>query len=226
MHRSSRYSFERRLVSLKRRLMREATLAVDMLERSLQALREGDQELAREIRRTDDRLDLEEIEIEHEAYRILMLEQPVASDFRILAFVLRANGAIERVGDHATSVAKIVKKLEAHGPVDLPTPLGEMVERVPLMCHALIRSVLEEDVDAARQVMKDDDIIDDLDDQLFDEIARQIERDPAQAVRGLLLHRVSRELERTGDLMADIAEDLIYMITGEIVRHEKRRKTA
>jgi phosphate transport system protein len=98
-----------------------------------------------------------------------------------------------------------------------------MGQRVPAMCQALLRAMLDEDAAGAARVVEEDDIIDALDKQLFREVEEMMRRDPASAHNGLLLYRLGRELERVGDLMKNIAEDLIYLTTGTIVRHEAKR---
>lgn len=205
--------------------MREAAVAVAMLEASLHALWKLDVDAAKRVRRSDDRVDQEEVQIELQAYQLMTLEQPVARDFRILAFILKANSDIERVADHATSVAKLIPRFQKPiGAVRWPTALVELGERVPMCCHQLMRAVLEEDAGAARTVVAADETIDRLDQQLFREVVDLIGADPGAVNNGLLMYRISRELERVGDLMASIAEEVVYLVTGEIIRHAGKNK--
>lgn len=220
----SGFKFERQLVQLRRRLLREATLAIDMLERSIGALRSLDIEAVRLVRRTDDRIDEEEVEIEQEAYRLMIAERPYASDFRLLAFILRVNGAVERVADHADSIAKITMQLKDLQVPSLPAPLLDLADRIPIACHDVMRAVLDENAPRAREIVLGDEIMDDLDRQVFREIVGLIHKDPEMAEAGMLMYRVSRELERVGDLMGNIAEDVVFLVEGEIVRHDKRRR--
>lgn len=222
---SARDSFERRLLQLKRRLMREASIAVAMLEAALKALWNLDVDAAKRVRRSDDRVDQEEVQIELQAYQLLTLEQPVARDFRILAFILKANSDIERVADHATSIAKLVARFQPPpGAMQWPTALRDLGERVPMSCHQLMRAVLDENAEAARAVVAADETIDRLDRQLFREAVDLITADPQTVNNGLLMYRISRELERVGDLMASIAEEVVYLVTGEIIRHAGKKK--
>lgn len=200
-------------------------MAVDMLESALAALWTLDAETARTIRRSDDRIDVEEVEIEQQCYQMMTLEQPVARDFRVLAFILKVNADVERVADHAASIAKLVGKFAPQpGGPKWPTALRDLGERVPTMCHQLMRAVLDEDAEGARAVVLADETIDRLDQQLFREVVELVTEDPTQASNGLLMYRISRELERIGDLMASIAEEVVYLVTGDIVRHAKKRR--
>ncbi len=197
-----------------------------MLEAALTALWTLDVEAAGAVRRRDDTIDIEEVEIEQECYRMMTLENPVARDFRVLAFILRVNADIERVGDHASSIAKLAGRFSDSGQPPWPTALRELGERVPLICQSLLRAVLTEDVPAAREIVESDKVIDRLDRELFSEVVGLLERGDVPHADGLLMHRLGRELERIGDLMSGIAEDLVYLVTGEIIRHAKKRARA
>lgn len=217
---------DRELASLRRRVVLESTTAVDMLEASLRALWMLDTGLAREVRRGEKEVDREEVAIEAECLRLLTLRHPFGTDFRFITFCLKVNGDIERVADHASSIAKITLKLSALEEIpEWPRSLSELGERLPVLCHRLLRAVLDQDEQAARALVVSDKTIDELDKQLFEEIRDLIERRPNFAEAGLLMYRVGRELERVGDLMCNIAEDVVYWATGEIIRHKKPKPT-
>ncbi len=216
--------FHRELSLLRRRLIRSANVAIDMLEAALYALWNTDHDVAREIRRRDDGVDDEEVRIEQACFRLLTLQQPFGQDFRLLTFCLKVNADIERVADHATSIAKVALRVDPQNPPRWPVSLVEIGDRVPMMCHDLLKAVLNEDVEAARALLKGDSVIDRLDRRLFDEIAAWIREDPSMAEAGLLAYRLGRELERVGDLLGNIAEDVVYLATGEIIRHQRDDK--
>ncbi len=219
----NRFSFDRSLSALKRRLIQEATSAIGMLEAALEALWKLDAAAAREVRKRDDSIDAEEVQIEAECFRMLALEQPFARDLRIITFILKVNADIERVADHASSIAKVATRIDAQHPPKWPTALVEMGQRVPVMCHSLLRAVLDEDPELARQVVEEDETIDQLEKRLFDEADEMIRKEPGNTRNGLLIYRAGRELERIGDLMKNIAEDVVYLATGAIVRHEQKK---
>lgn len=219
------FSFDRRVIQLKRRLVREATQAIGMLEAALDALWRLDRDAARQVTRDDDTIDREEVAIEQECFNILALHHAFARDFRVLTFILKANADIERVADHAASIAKVTGKFRGDRPPVWPTALRELGERVPLMCHALMRAVLDEDVEAAKALVRSDKTIDTLDKQLFDEAIDLMSSESSsrdQICNGMLIYRVGRELERVGDLMTNVGEDVVYLATGSIIRHSKR----
>ncbi len=211
------------LTSLRRRLIREASQAVDLLSRSLEVLWTADAEGAKEIRKIEKQIDQEEVKIEQECFRILALQQPFGADFRLITFSLKANSDIERLADHASSIAKISKKFDADSP-DWPESLREMGERIPVMCQELLRAVIGADAEAAKLVVERDKIIDKLDKQTFQDLATKIETHPDSASDYMLMYRISRELERVGDLLGNIAEDVVYLVTGNIIRHAPKKK--
>ncbi|CAG0970306.1 Phosphate-specific transport system accessory protein PhoU [Phycisphaerales bacterium] len=225
-------AIDRKVTGLKRRLVREATLAVSMLEQAIAALWKLDAEAARAVRLRDDQVDIEEIAIEQECYEVLALRAPYAHDFRMVTFILRANTEVERVADHASSIAKVVQRIAQYaGPTvpAWPTALQELGQRVPALCHETLRAVLDEDMAGARAIVVNDAVIDQLEKRLFDETLELMQGGPhgdADLPIGLLVYRVGRELERVGDLMASIAEDVVYVCSGEIIRHAKRRQAA
>lgn len=217
--------FDRKLISLKRRLVREASEVISMLERALDALWRLDRQAAAEVRRIDDTIDREEVQIEQECFSLLTLHHVFARDFRVVTFVLKVNHDIERVGDHASSIAKIVGKIQGDLPPTWPTALLELGQRVPVRCHELLRAVLDEDVDAARALVAKDKTIDGLDARLFGETVEFMQKDGSNESmsNGLLIHRAGRELERVGDLMSNIAEEVVYLATGDIIRHTHKK---
>lgn len=216
-----------RIAEVKRRLLREASSAVSMLERSLAAMWEMDVPAAKAVRVADDRIDLEEVAIETECHEILTLHHPYARDFRSISFILKVNADVERIADHASSVAKIVNRIAGYqiGTPTWPMALTELGARVPVMCHQMLRAVMDDDVALAREVVAGDEVIDQLDRRLFDEVLEMMSHTSTDAERavGMYVYRTGRELERVGDLAAGIAEDLIYLCTGQIVRHAKKR---
>ncbi|MEM9560496.1 MAG: phosphate signaling complex protein PhoU [Planctomycetota bacterium] len=215
-------TFDRDLHLLRRRIVRLATSSVDLLEASIRALWDLDTAGAREVRQGEEMIDLEEVAIERECLRLLTLQQPYGLDFRQLTFCLKVNADLERVADHASSIAKVTLKLGDVGVTPRwPTALTDLGERLPVVCHRLLRAMLDDDAEAARGLVGSDEVIDTLDKRLFQELAEHAAKHPSDGAAVLLMHRVGRDLERVGDLMCNIAEDVVYLVTGEIIRHER-----
>lgn len=221
--------------AVKQRLTGEATAVVSMLENALAALWDLDPRRAEQILSTDERIDREEVAIEEACFRVMTLQAPVARDFRLLTFILKVNADVERIADHACSLAKITYKLADNPPPAWPTALTELGQRVPMICHTLLRAMHDEDAAAAKEIVLGDKTIDRLNRRLFDEVVSMMDAGVAAGERGatsgvhatgLLLFRAGRELERIGDLLTNIGEDIVYLATGEIIRHEKRRLRA
>lgn len=221
----SNAKFDEELAELRRRLIREASMAIDLLVSAVSGLWDLDHDLAQKIRAGENEVDTEEVAIEQECLRLLTLERPFGHDMRQLAFCLKVNQDIERVADHASSLAKICLKLQAPAPA-WPTALREMGDRIPVACEELLRAVVNSDVESARMIRIKDKTIDELDKMAFEEIREIIEAQPEIAGTGMLMYRVARELERVGDLLGNIAEDIIFLETGQIVRHTKRKQQA
>ncbi|MEO1007252.1 MAG: phosphate signaling complex protein PhoU [Planctomycetota bacterium] len=215
-----RLDLPKQIVVLKRQLIHEASVAVSMIEQSVDALLRLDRPQAKAVRQQDEIVDRQEIEIEQACLNLLLMNQPVARDFRAVLFVMKVNTQIERVGDHATSIAKVANRIAKLGlEPRWPTALIDLAHRVPACCHRTLRVVLDDDVDAARSIIAEDEIIDDLEKSLFGETIDLIRDDPDGDIAGLYIYRVGRELERTADVMAGICRDLIYRDTGENLRH-------
>ena len=214
---------DQQLSSLRQRLIREASQATDLLTQSLDVLWNSDREGAKEVKKIEKLIDAEEVRIEQECFRILALQTPFGADFRLITFCLKVNSDIERLADHASSIAKMSKKFHTESP-DWPAALREMGERVPVMCQELLRAVISADIVAAKEVVERDKIIDQLDKQTFKDLALKIETTPARAADYMLMYRISRELERVGDLLGNIAEDIVYLVTGDIIRHTPKSK--
>jgi phosphate transport system protein len=208
---------------IKRRLIRQSTIAIGMLEAAIDALWALDAEVAQHVRDQDNLVDDEEVAIEEACYRALALTHPVARDFRVLASILKVNHDVERVADHACSIAKSAIRISKLSIVPrYPVSLRDLAERVPATCHSLLRALMDEDTEIAREIVVGDKLLDKLDGGVFTELTEQIAGgNQDEAAAGLLMYRAGRDLERVGDLMKNIAEDLVYLETGKIVRHQK-----
>lgn len=186
---------------------------------AIQAVETRDAELAQRVIEGDRRIDAMEIEIEEECLKIMALHQPVAQDLRFIVTVLKMNNDLERIGDKAAGMAKKAKRLAAMEKPSIGIDHRGMADKALIMFRNAIHSLLETDEDLALSVCKSDDAINDLEKDHIAKLRDHIGHHPEQIESCGLLIEISSALERIADLATNIAEDAIYMINGEIVRH-------
>jgi phosphate transport system protein len=215
-------SIEKEIKNLKTQVAEEAATAVGMVEQACDALLTQDETMARIVVSLDDEIDRSEVRIEEAVLRVMALHHPFAKDFRALTTLQKINNDVERVADHATAIAKSVIKLKKLDSGPIPTSLQELARRVPIVCHSLLNVFSTEDEAAARDLVARDKSLDSLEKRLFDECTDRINTSREGTAASLLMYRCGRELERVGDLMKNMAEDIIYLRSGTIVRHERK----
>jgi phosphate transport system protein len=143
-------------------------------------------------------------------------QQPVARDLRYLLTLDHVTYELERMGDHASSVAKAVIKLAPEPPLKGYVHLPEMAERAALLVHGVLRALVLPDAVKAREIAVEDDEIDRLYHATFDEVVELMRQDPANVERGTRIIIASHYLERIGDRATNIAEDVVYLVTGDV----------
>ena len=143
-------------------------------------------------------------------------QQPVARDLRYLLTLDHVTYELERMGDHAASVAKAVIKLAPEPPLERYVHLPEMAERAAVLVHGVLRALVQPDAVKAREIAVDDDEIDRLYHATFDEVVELMRKDPANVERGTRIIIASHYLERIGDRATNIAEDVVYLVTGDV----------
>lgn len=207
------------LTRLKRELLTMSATTEARVSECIQALLERDDKLAHHVRVSDDEIDKMEVDIEAACLRVLALYQPMASDLRFVLAAMRINTALERMADLARSVAKRAMKLAEKPPVTIPTELREMTEATRAMVADTMLALSQQDAELARKVRRSDHIIDSKNRELYAWVIREIpgHLDQVQPIIDLLL--ATRTIERIGDTASQIAEDVIFMVGGTIVRH-------
>ena len=207
------------LTQVRRLILSLAASVEQQVERALAALVNKDIALARRVHQDDHEINTCELDIENECLRILALSHPVAGDLRFVMAVLRINSNLERIGDKAKTIAKRIIDLTDCAPLPLPSALIEMSRQSRKMLGDALTALANEDVDLCRRIRLSDDRVDALQKDLFAwahaEIPEHVEA--THAVIDVL--SISRALERIADLSADIAEDVIFLVEGAIVRH-------
>ena len=175
--------------------------------------------MAREVRQRDADVDQREVEVEEECLKILALYQPVAVDLRFIVSALKINNDLERIGDLAVNIARKARALAAVPPVAIPFDLAGMSEKTQAMLRDSLDAMVNLDAKLASEVCGRDDEIDRMKRDIRRQVEEMIAADPAQTKVLLRLLAVSRNLERIADLATNIAEDVIYMVDGKIIRH-------
>ncbi len=211
---------ERDLRSLEKKLLLISARVEDMIKKACRALRERRSDLAREVIDSDDAVDALEVEIEEDCLKILALHQPVAVDLRRTATVLKINNDLERIADLAANIAERGARLIVFSDFAIPESMEKMAEKAVKMVHAALDSFVKMDADAARQVRGLDDAIDDMNVQAIAELCRVMQHDSSTVEPALHCFSASRQIERIADHATNIAEDVIYLVEGEIARHK------
>jgi phosphate transport system protein len=164
-------------------------------------------------------IDQHEVDIEEECLKILALYHPVAMDLRGVIAMLKMNNDLERIGDLCKNIAEYVIEISKGPSIEIPTDFRAMFSETRRMVRSSLDSLVEADLELAKQVCEDDDIVDDLNVQIIGEIRERLRQNPARMPALLFLISVSRSLERIADYATNIAEDVAYTVSGSIVRH-------
>jgi phosphate transport system protein len=209
----------RQLHELKQEILNVGAVVEEAVAKATRALRTRDERLAREVIANDAEIDRLEVAVEEECLRVLALYQPVAFDLRFVVAVLKINNDLERIGDLAKNVAKRVLKLARAWEIDIPDEFQEMAAHAQLMVKHSLDALVTANPTLARQVRADDDRVDQARDAIYEKIRVQIAERPEQTEQLMKVYSVARHLERLADMATHIAEEVIYMVEGNIVRH-------
>lgn len=210
--------FEKATANLKELIDENAARAEIAVRTAVDAVTKGDVVSADSVIAGDDAINKAENLIEEQCLNIFALYQPVAEDLRRIATILKANGEIERAGDLATSIAARVRDTSSAAPRE-PWDFTEIAELATQMFSTALKSLTTEDEILAREVIDEDDALDAIHRANYARVAACISSDPSAAAYYLSALTVSRCLERLGDIATNIAEDVVYLKTAEIIRH-------
>jgi phosphate transport system protein len=211
--------FHRELRDLKEELLRLASLAETAVNRSVAALLKGDRELARRVIAGDKAVNRLEEAIDAQCVRLIALYQPVAIDLRQVMAVDHLIAELERLGDLAVNIAEEALSLSQFPPREFHRDLPVMARQVQAMVRQSLQSFIDQDVRLARQVCKDDDEVDALDRSIIQDLLRDMAGDKETIHHGQSQINIVRNLERGGDHATNIAEQVVYMVEGESIRH-------
>jgi len=207
------------LEELKDRVARMTTLVYQLVETAVESLLHADARLAAEAIQQDDRIDAEEVAVEKNCIELLALHQPAAGDLRLITSTIKVNSDLERIADCAVNAAQRVLPLARQGGYEPPTDLRLMSRSVLAVLRDTIKAFNLQDEALARQVLRSDDVVDALYHQIVQDMLNMMETNGQQANTDLTNIMVAKNLERIADHCTNIAEDIIYVHTGRIIRH-------
>jgi len=221
-----RHHFESELQTLKNRLLNMGALVEERVHRAIQALMERDLGSAEEIARTDQEVNELQIEIDERCLRLFALQQPMASDLRLITAAMKINADLERIGDQAVNIAEQAVRILAHPPLKPMIDLPRMAQIAEKMTRESLDAFVRKDAKLARAILARDDEVDQLKDQVFRVLLTYMMADPGTIERALGLILVSRHLERIADHATNIAEDVIFVVEAKDVRHHHEERQA
>jgi phosphate transport system protein len=211
--------FEQELRTLRERLATMGERAARQISLAMKALSDKDDDLARDVIRNDAQIDRDENDVDELALQILATRQPVASDLRFITMSLKFVVDLERIGDLAGGIAKRALELNRLPSLEPRVDLAKLASLVQKNLQAALDSFVSKDADRATAVITADAEIDKLNASLFAELIAHVATDPATVTRVLPLTSVCRYLERVGDHVKNLAEEVVYMVKATDVRH-------
>jgi phosphate transport system protein len=212
------------LERLKKEILAMGAMVEEAINKAIRSLTRRDAALARQVTDGDDAIDRKELEVEDACLKMLALHQPVAGDLRYIIAVLKVNNDLERMGDLAGNIAERALYLVTHDPLEVDVDFTRMVDTVRRMVAQSLDSLVHQDPRLARSVCAQDDQVDECQRHMFETLTAAMARDASTVERAVQLLSVSRHLERIADSATNIAEDVVFMVEGEVIRHGGDRK--
>lgn len=214
---------QRDIDKLNRRVMSLGALVEERFRLSIKAIECRDEEFARQVIEGDIEIDQAEVDVEEECLKILALHQPVADHLRYIVAVLKMNNDLERIGDLAVNIAQRAAEVVSNQGdfLQIPFDYHAMAQSAQEMLKKSLDSMVNRDLDLAYQVCAQDDDVDFMKNQMQALFTKELRKNPDSSEDLTNLFLISRHLERIADHATNIAEDVIYMITGQIHRHRR-----
>jgi len=211
--------FLKSLEEVNKSILEVGALVEEAINNAILAFVNRRPEMARDVIAGDDEIDRREIAVEELCLRLLALYQPVAQDLRFIVSVLKVNSELERMGDLAGDIADRSLSLSNQEPLQVNMDMTTMAERVRAMVREALDALVRRDASLAKRVIAEDDEVDRLNYQHRGELINVMHADPSNVERGLLTLLASRHLERIADHAVNVAEDVVYMVEGSVIRH-------
>jgi phosphate transport system protein len=216
--------FETDMQALKNRLLSMGAMVEERVHQAVQALMERNAAAAERIVAGDQEVNDLQIEVDDRCLKLLALQQPMASDLRLITAAMKINADLERIGDQAVNIAENSLKLMNNAPLKPIIDLPRMAEIAEAMTRDSLDAFVRKDVALARSVLARDDEVDQLKDHIFRVLLTYMMADPGTIERALSLILVSRNLERIADHATNIAEDVIFVVEAKDVRHHHEER--
>lgn len=211
--------FDEELGDLKQKILHMGALVEDQVERAKKALIERDEVLAKQVIEDDRRVNTLDVEVDEFCLRLLALYQPTARDLRFVTTAMKISTELERVSDLAENICERALELNEEPQLKPYIDIPIMAERATRMVGQALDAFVRGDSVLARQVLEEDDIVDELTEQLFRELLSFMMENPQTITRAIRLSFVSKYLERIADHATNVAELVVYLVEGKIIRH-------
>lgn len=210
---------QREIENIKRDILTLGAMVEERFGSATKALLERDEATALKVIESDREVDIKEVEIEEDCLKVIALHQPVAADLRFLVSCIKINNELERIGDQSVNIGQRVAKLCSWGNPDYVFDYKVMAERTKKMLKLSLDSFVNLDVELAARVRIMDDDVDEIKNQAYDYIKGVLKEADSHIGYLINMFLISRHVERIADHATNIAEEVIYMVKGEIVRH-------
>jgi phosphate transport system protein len=211
--------FHEELEALKQTLLAMGALVEDQIRHAMQALVDRDDALASEVIERDRQVNAYDVEVDAQCVELLALHQPAAGDLRFITTAMKIVTDLERIGDQAVNIGQRVIELNREPQLKPYIDLPRMAERAQAMVKESLDAFVARDTELARRVRTEDDEVDALKEQIFRELLTFMMEDPRSIPRAIRLILISRCMERVADHATNIAEMVIYLVEGKMVRH-------
>jgi phosphate transport system protein len=211
-----RTGFHKKLREIQDNILAMGSMVEKAITNSVEALKNRDLELAQQIITDDQKVNQKRFEIEDKCTQLIATQQPMASDLRAIICVLNIITEIERIGDYAEGIARIVIEIGNEPPLKPLIDIPRMAEKVVDMLHRSLDALVNRDADTAKQITTEDDEVDNLYSQVFRELLTFMIEDPKTITRATRLIWVAHDLERSADRVTNICERVVYLVTGKM----------
>jgi phosphate transport system protein len=224
MEKQIRKQFTKELESIKKQILALGALVEERVRMAIKAIDTNDPELAQNIIKTDYEIDEMEVEIEEECLKVLALHQPVAIDLRFIVAAIKINAELERIGDEAVNIAERVEVTAKREQLDFYFDYSFMGEKAQAMLKMSLDALIKLDNNLAFKVLMMDDEVDGIKREAYDKIKKAMRENPNKIGYLINMLLISRHLERMADHATNIAEEVVYLVEGEIIRHAQYKE--